>query len=27
LLTKLKIFKGPKHPHAAQMPAVLAPAK
>ena len=23
LLTKLKVFKGPKHPHAAQMPAVL----
>jgi large subunit ribosomal protein L13 len=27
LLTKLKVFKGPKHPHAAQMPATLAPAK
>ena len=27
LLTKLKVFKGPKHDHAAQMPAVLAPAK
>ena len=27
LLTKLKVFKGPKHPHAAQQPAVLAPAK
>jgi len=27
LLTKLKVFKGDKHPHAAQMPAVLAPAK
>jgi len=27
LLTKLKVFKGPKHPHAAQTPAVLAPAK
>jgi large subunit ribosomal protein L13 len=27
LLTKLKVFKGPKHPHAAQMPAVLAVAK
>jgi large subunit ribosomal protein L13 len=23
LLTKLKVFKGPKHPHAAQTPAVL----
>ena len=23
LLTKLKVFKGPKHPHAAQMPAGL----
>jgi len=23
LLTKLKVFKGPKHPHAAQMPAAL----
>ena len=23
LLTKLKVFKGPKHPHAAQMPTVL----
>ena len=27
LLTKLKVFKGPKHDHAAQQPAVLAPAK
>ena len=27
LLTKLKVFKGGQHPHAAQMPAVLAPAK
>jgi large subunit ribosomal protein L13 len=27
LLTKLKVFKGDQHPHAAQMPAVLAPAK
>jgi large subunit ribosomal protein L13 len=27
LLTKLKVFKGPKHDHAAQMPAVLAVAK
>jgi len=27
LLTKLKVFKGPKHPHEAQQPAVLAPAK
>jgi large subunit ribosomal protein L13 len=23
MLTKLKVFKGPKHPHAAQMPAEL----
>ena len=27
LLTKLKVFKGPNHPHAAQQPAKLAPAK
>jgi large subunit ribosomal protein L13 len=27
LLTKLKVFKGPKHPHAAQMPTALAVAK
>lgn len=27
LLTKLKVFKGPKHNHEAQMPAVLAAAK
>ena len=27
LLTKLKVFKGPKHDHQAQTPAVLAPAK
>ena len=27
LLTKLKVFKGPKHNHAAQMPAALAAAK
>ena len=27
LLTKLKVFKGPKHPHAAQQPAALAVAK
>ncbi len=27
LLTKLKVFKGPKHPHAAQQPATLAAAK
>ncbi|HZI33556.1 MAG TPA: 50S ribosomal protein L13 [Candidatus Binatia bacterium] len=27
LLTKLKVFKGPKHNHEAQKPAVLAPAK
>jgi len=27
LLTKLKVYKGEKHPHAAQMPAKLAAAK
>jgi large subunit ribosomal protein L13 len=27
LLTKLKVFKGDKHPHAAQKPAALALAK
>ena len=27
LLTKLKVFKGPKHNHEAQTPAVLAAAK
>jgi large subunit ribosomal protein L13 len=27
LLTKLKVFKGPKHPHAAQQPATLVGAK
>jgi len=27
LLTKLKVYKGSTHPHAAQLPAVLAPAK
>ena len=27
LLTKLKVFKGPKHDHVAQQPAPLAPAK
>ena len=27
LLTKLKVFKGPKHDHAAQQPAVLALTK
>jgi large subunit ribosomal protein L13 len=27
LLTKLKVFKGPKHNHEAQQPSVLAPAK
>jgi large subunit ribosomal protein L13 len=27
LMTKLKVYKGEKHPHAAQQPAVLAPAK
>ncbi|MBX3745423.1 MAG: 50S ribosomal protein L13 [Verrucomicrobiae bacterium] len=26
LLTKLKVYRGPKHPHAAQKPAPLAPA-
>jgi large subunit ribosomal protein L13 len=26
LLTKLKVFKGPKHPHAAQKPAALKAA-
>ncbi len=27
LMTKLKVYKGDKHPHAAQQPDVLAPAK
>jgi len=27
LLTKLKVYKGDKHPHAAQQPATLAAAK
>jgi large subunit ribosomal protein L13 len=27
LLTKLKVYKGKEHPHAAQMPRPLAPAK
>ena len=27
LLTKLKVYKGPEHPHAAQQPAVLTGAK
>ncbi len=27
LMTKLKIYKGAKHPHSAQQPASLAPAK
>ena len=27
LMTKLKVYKGDKHPHAAQKPEVLAPAK
>lgn len=27
LLTKLKVYKGAQHPHAAQQPAQLAPAK
>ncbi|MGA2748824.1 MAG: 50S ribosomal protein L13 [Verrucomicrobiota bacterium] len=26
LMTKLKVYKGSQHPHAAQQPAVLAPA-
>jgi large subunit ribosomal protein L13 len=27
LLTKLKVYKGSEHPHSAQQPATLAPAK
>jgi large subunit ribosomal protein L13 len=27
LMTKLKVYKGSDHPHSAQQPAVLAPAK
>jgi large subunit ribosomal protein L13 len=27
LLTKLKVYRGDKHPHSAQQPAPLAPAK
>jgi large subunit ribosomal protein L13 len=27
LLTKLKVYKGAKHPHAAQQPQPLTPAK
>ena len=27
LMTKLKVYKGDQHPHAAQQPAPLAPAK
>jgi large subunit ribosomal protein L13 len=27
LMTKLKVYKGPEHPHAAQQPQTLAPAK
>jgi large subunit ribosomal protein L13 len=27
LMTKLKVYKGPEHPHSAQQPASLAPAK
>jgi len=27
LMTKLKVYKGDQHPHAAQQPAALAPAK
>jgi len=27
LMTKLKVYKGEKHPHAAQQPAALEPAK
>ena len=26
LMTKLKVYKGPEHPHAAQLPAPLKPA-
>jgi large subunit ribosomal protein L13 len=26
LMTKLKVYKGPKHPHSAQQPATLTPA-
>jgi large subunit ribosomal protein L13 len=26
LMTKLKVYKGPNHPHGAQQPAALAPA-
>jgi ribosomal protein L13 len=26
-LTKLKVYKGSEHPHAAQQPAVLTPVK
>jgi ribosomal protein L13 len=27
LMTKLKVYKGSQHPHAAQQPATLTPAK
>ena len=27
LMTKLKVYKGPQHPHSAQQPASLAPVK
>jgi large subunit ribosomal protein L13 len=27
LMTKLKVYKGDKHPHSAQQPATLAAAK
>lgn len=27
LMTKLKVYKGPKHPHSAQQPATLKPAQ
>jgi large subunit ribosomal protein L13 len=27
LLTKLKVYKGAEHPHSAQQPKSLAPAK
>src|SRR6059058_3442709 len=27
LMTKLKVYRGPEHPHSAQQPATLAPAK
>src|SRR5256886_16187458 len=27
LMTKLKVYKGPEHPHSAQQPATLAPSR